>query len=130
MKKVFLLLILGILGFGGHRVYQRFGPAAAPYLAYQRHADAEVRGASMAGNAYLAPRGGPVVNVEAITYDLGSMERVGEGRVEFVAVQTVQRRYQQDGPSRPYFTRSRHHVVVAQSGEKWEVAEMTTEKLD
>ncbi len=130
MKKLFLLLILALLGFGGHRVYQRFGPNAAPYLAYQRHADAEVRGASMAGNAYLAPRGGPVVNVEAITYDLGSMERIGESRVELVAVQTVQRRYQQDGPSRPSFTRSRHRAVIEQSGGKWKVVAMTKEKLD
>jgi hypothetical protein len=130
MKKLFLLLILGAVGFGGYRVYEKFGSPAAPYLAYQRRADAEVKGASMAGNAYLQSFGGPVVNVEAITYELESMEHLAEDRVELVAVQTVQRRYQQDGPSRPYYTRSRHHVVLEESGGKWTVAQMSGEKLD
>jgi hypothetical protein len=130
MKKLFLLLILGAVGFGGYRVYEKFGSPPAPYLAYQRSADAKVKGASMAGNAYLQSFGGPLVNVEAITYELESMEHLAEDRIELVAVQTVQRRYQQDGPSRPHYTRARHHVVVEESGGNWTVASMSEEKLD
>ncbi|UCE87521.1 MAG: hypothetical protein JSU66_07345 [Deltaproteobacteria bacterium] len=130
MKKMIVLLILGAVGFGGYRAYERFGAPAAPYLAYQRSADAKVKGASMAGNAYVASFGGPVVNVEDITYELESMEPVAEDRVELVAVQTVQRRYRQDGPSRPFFTRSRHHVVMEESDGTWTVAQMSEEKLD
>ena len=128
MKKIFLLGVLALVGWAGHSIYQKLGPAAAPFRAYQQHATAVVQGGAMASKAAAARFGaaGNVPDVTAIEYELESQQEEGEGRVRIVAVQHVQRVYR-DGvgnpASRPKYSTTRHSALVERVGDRWKVTE-------
>ena len=131
MKKIFLLGLIALLGWAGYSTYQKFGPAAEPFRAYQQHATAVVQGGTMAGRAAAARFGaaGNIPEVTAIEYELESQQEEGEGRVRIVAVQHVQRVYR-DGmgnpAGRPKSSRTRQRALVERVGERWEVTALDT----
>lgn len=127
MKKLVLLLALGIAAWVGLNHVRASGPEAQAFRAYQEQATAEVMGSHMAGSRAAQRYGGPTTKIESVSFELESSRRVGEEQVEMIVLQTVQFRFRQDGPSRPEFRKSRHEVLMKRDGGRWEVATLSSE---
>ena len=135
MKTVFVLALLAAVSYGGYAVYQKLGPNAGPYLAYQRYATATVRGSHMAGRAVAARFGaaGNIPDILSIEYQLESQRKEGDGRVRIVAIQYVTRVYRDDfgNPSgRPKVSKSRQHALIEKVADGWKVKDLESQKLD
>ena len=105
------------------------GPGFDAVKAYQQEASAQVRGGNSASRAVLQRFGGQTTSILSVSHKIESVEPIDEETVELVAVQTIAFRYNQDGPSRPEYSRSRHHVTMANSAGQWAIADLTSESL-
>ena len=132
--KFLLVLVLGVMSWTGWVAYQKLGPPAEPYRAYQQYATASLRGGNMAARKALARFGasGQVPDTTGISYELESQTQEGLDSVEIVAIQSVTRVYR-DGfgnPSgRPKVSKSRQYARVERVDGRWQVTELEEEKL-
>jgi hypothetical protein len=129
MKKlVFLVVVLGVIGY---LAYQRMGPGSEAYRTYQEHATAQVMGGNMAASMVSQRFGGPTTQIERVDYELESQQDLGEGEVQLVVLQHVQRTFREiAGPQRPTVQTTRHHVAMRRQGEGWSVVDVEKEPLN
>jgi hypothetical protein len=129
MKK--FVVLFAVLGFIGYQVYQRMGPGSEAYRTYQEHATAQVMGGNTAASLVAQRFGAPTTKIESIDYQLESEQDFGEGEVQLVVLQHVQRTFREvAGPQRPTVQTTRHHVAMRHQGEGWSVVDIEKEPVD